>query len=90
VEEGQQCESEPGRISLETMLRGTCEPARLLDLVENFTLFMDVPGGQIKMVAKNHQYLGVNSAMTALAEIKERQGAWGYSGIPRAAARASP
>ncbi len=29
-------------IALETMLRGTCEPARLLDLVENFTLFMEV------------------------------------------------
>ena len=28
-----------GVVSLETMLRGTCEPARLLDLVENFTLF---------------------------------------------------
>ena len=70
-------ESEKGRISLETMLLGTCEPARFLDLVENFTLFMDVPGGQIKIVAKNHQYLGVNSAMTALAEIKERQGRLG-------------
>ena len=40
-------ESEQGRISLETMLRGTCEPARFLDLVENFTLFMDAPRGQI-------------------------------------------
>ena len=28
-------------------------------------------------MAKNHQYLGVNSAMTALAEIKERQGRLG-------------
>ena len=34
-------EAEKGRISLETMLRGTCEPCRFLDLVENFTLFMD-------------------------------------------------
>ena len=70
-------EAEEGRISLETMLRGTCEPARFLDLVENFTLFMDVPGGQIKIVAKNHQYLGVNNAMAALADIKERQGRLG-------------
>jgi type I restriction enzyme R subunit len=72
-----ECESEPGRISLETMLRGTCDPARLLDLVENFTLFMEVPGGQVKLVAKNHQYLGVNCALRALAEMKQRQGRLG-------------
>lgn len=32
-------EDEPRRVSLEVMLRGTCEPTRLLDLLENFTLF---------------------------------------------------
>jgi len=30
-------EGEVGIVSLETMIRGTCEPTRLLDLVENFT-----------------------------------------------------
>ena len=60
-------EDEAGRVSLETMLRGVCEPARLLDLVENFTLFQEVPGGLIKLTAKNHQYLGVNNALEALA-----------------------
>ena len=59
-------ESEEGRVSLETMLRGVCAPARLLDLVENFTLFQDVAGGTIKLTAKNHQYLGVNNALAAL------------------------
>ena len=59
-------ESEEGRISLETMLRGVCAPVRLLDLVENFTLFQDVAGGTIKLTAKNHQYLGVNNALAAL------------------------
>src|SRR5205085_5151824 len=29
-------EGEPAVVSLETLLRGTCDPARLLDLVENF------------------------------------------------------
>ena len=48
------------------MLRGVCAPARLLDLVENFTLFQDVAGGTIKLTAKNHQYLGVNNALAAL------------------------
>ncbi|NLZ27611.1 MAG: type I restriction endonuclease subunit R [Firmicutes bacterium] len=70
-------ETEEGRISLETMLRGTCDPVRFLDLVENFTLFMNVPRGQIKLITKNHQYLGVNNAIEALDEIDERQGRLG-------------
>ena len=70
-------ETEEGRISLETMLRGTCDPVRFLDLVENFTLFMNVPRGQIKLIAKNHQYLGVNNTIEALDEIDERKGRLG-------------
>ena len=70
-------EGEEGVISLETMIRGTCEPARLLDLVENFTLFMEVQGGLIKLVAKNHQYLGVNNTIEALREIDSRKGRLG-------------
>jgi type I restriction enzyme R subunit len=70
-------EAEEGRVSLETMLRGTCEPARLLDLIENFCLFMEAPGGLIKLLAKNHQYLGVNNALVALREIKQREGRLG-------------
>ena len=59
-------EGEEGRVSLETMLHGVCDPVRLLDLMENFTLFQDVPGGTIKLTAKNHQYLGVNNALDKL------------------------
>jgi type I restriction enzyme R subunit len=70
-------EDEAGRVSLETMLRGVCEPTRLLDLVENFTLFQEVRGGLIKLVAKNHQYLGVNNALEALADIRQREGKLG-------------
>jgi type I restriction enzyme, R subunit len=70
-------EDEEGRVSLETMLRGVCEPARLLDLIENFTLFQDVTGGLIKIVAKNHQYHGVNNSITALTEIRLRDGKLG-------------
>lgn len=70
-------EDEAGRVSLETMLRGVCEPARFLDLVENFTLFQEVPGGLIKLTAKNHQYLGVNNALDALADIRQREGKLG-------------
>ena len=37
-------EDEPRRVSLEVMLRGTCAPTRLLDLLENFTLFSEQQG----------------------------------------------
>ena len=47
-------------------MRDVCAPARLLDLMENFTLFQDVAGGTIKLTAKNHQYLGVDNALAAL------------------------
>lgn len=64
-------EGETGVVSLETMIRGTCEPARLLDLVENFAVFIERPGGLVKLVAKNHQYLGVNNALDRLAELAD-------------------
>lgn len=70
-------EGEEGIISLETMIRGTCEPAHLLDLLENYTLFMEAKGGLIKLVAKNHQYLGVIQAMEALAQIEHKAGRLG-------------
>jgi type I restriction enzyme R subunit len=49
-------EDEKGAISLETMIRGTCEKSRLLDIVENFTLFNDAGGALVKLLARNHQY----------------------------------
>jgi len=70
-------ETEAESVSLETVIRGTCRPDRLLDLLENFTLFMDAPGGLIKIAAKNHQYLGVNNALVAMADIEDRKGRLG-------------
>nr|QNO45934.1 hypothetical protein DMJHIOCL_00013 [Methanosarcinales archaeon ANME-2c ERB4] len=70
-------EGEEGIISLETMIRGTCAPERLLDLVENYMVFMEVPGGLVKLVAKNHQYFGVERAIAALSDIKSRNGKLG-------------
>jgi type I restriction enzyme, R subunit len=64
-------ESEPPKTSLETMIRGTCEPKRLLDITENFTLFAEAKGGLVKLTAKNHQYLGVNNAIAALEQIRD-------------------
>jgi type I restriction enzyme, R subunit len=63
-------EAEEGRVGLETMLRATCIPQRLLDIVEHFTLFMERPGGLQKLVARNHQYVGVNNAIARLVELR--------------------
>lgn len=70
-------EGEEGIISLDTMIRGTCDKQKLLDLVENFTLFSEEKGGLIKLVAKNHQYLGVNNAVAAALKIRNNQGRLG-------------
>lgn len=64
-------EAEAGRVSLERALRGLLEPAKLLDYIENFTVFEAGRGGLIKKIAKNHQFLGVNRAITRLAELRE-------------------
>ncbi|RCK54006.1 DEAD/DEAH box helicase [Thalassospira profundimaris] len=65
-------EGETGVVSLETMIRGTATPERLLDIVENFTVFEEAKGGLIKKVAKNHQYLGVNKAIKELKKVSKR------------------
>ncbi|WP_419926636.1 type I restriction endonuclease subunit R [Candidatus Poriferisocius sp.] len=70
-------EGEQGVVSLETALRGTCQPQRLLDLVENFVAFMERPGGLVKALAKNHQFLGVNNSLEALREVGRREGRLG-------------
>src|SRR5438132_11244002 len=70
-------EGEEGTVSLERMIRGTCDKRRLLDIVENFTLFSDASGNIRKIIAKNHQYLGVNSALEAVYSIRENQGRLG-------------
>jgi len=67
-------EGEEGVVSLETIVRGVCDKTRLLDLVENFTIFSEAKGETAKLVAKNHQFLGVNRALNAVQEIKQNQG----------------
>jgi type I restriction enzyme R subunit len=65
-------EEEPRRVSLEVVIRGTCDKARLLDLVENFTLFSEHKAGLIKVIAQNHQFLGVNNAIASMLEARKR------------------
>ena len=64
-------------VSLETLLRGTCEPARFLDLIENYLLFEEGRGGLRKVVGKYHQVLGVNRAIEAVRDIADNAGRLG-------------
>lgn len=70
-------EGELGIISLDTLVQGTCEKMRFMDIVENFVVFQEAVGGLRKLVAKNHQYLGVNNAIRAVQQLKENQGRLG-------------
>jgi type I restriction enzyme R subunit len=64
-------EGEPRRVSLDVMLRGTCDRTRLLDLVENFTLFSEHKAGLVKVLGQNHQFLGVNNAIDSMLEARK-------------------
>lgn len=70
-------EGEEGVVSLETVIRGTCQPERVLDILENFILYAETGGGLAKLVAKYHQYLGVNNAYDSIQNIRENQGKLG-------------
>ena len=56
-------EQEAGSIELPTMLRGICKKENFLDLLENFILYDHSGGRTAKILARNHQYLGVNQAV---------------------------
>ena len=69
-------EKEERRVSLEVVIRGVCEQNRLLDIIENYTLYIKTKQ-TIKIIAKYHQYLGVNQALCGLNNVKERDGQLG-------------
>ena len=56
-------EQEAGSIELPTMLKGICKKENFLDLLENFILYDHSGGRTVKIMARNHQYLGVNQAV---------------------------
>lgn len=70
-------EAERGSVVLETMLRGICKKENFLDLFENFILFDHSGGNTAKILARNHQYLGVNEAMKAYTARKLNNGKLG-------------
>lgn len=70
-------EEDQGSVALETMLRGICKKENFLDLFENFILFDHSNGHTAKILARNHQYLGVNEAVKAYAARKLNDGKLG-------------
>ncbi len=60
-------EGTEGVVSLDTTIRGTCSKDNLIDLFENFLLFDDSGGDVVKIMAKNHQYIGVNKALAKMS-----------------------
>ncbi len=56
-------EDQEGVVSLDTILHGVCEKSRLLDLFENFILFDKSTDKMVKLIARNHQFIGVNKAV---------------------------
>ena len=56
-------ETEAGSIELPTMLHGICKKENFLDLLENFVLYDHSDGRTVKILSRNHQYLGVNQAV---------------------------
>ena len=70
-------EKDQGSVALETMLRGICKKENFLDLFENFILYDHSGGYTAKILARNHQYLGVNETVKAYATRKLNDGKLG-------------
>ena len=70
-------EGEQGVVSLDTIIKGTCSRDRFLDILENFILYQGTGGSFIKILAKNHQYLGVNNAIESFGKAENKKGRLG-------------
>ncbi len=56
-------EEDEGIVALDRIIVGVCEKKRFLDLFENFILFDNSFGKVVKLIARNHQFIGVNKAI---------------------------
>ena len=70
-------ESDPGVVDMETLLKGVCNKKNFMDIFENFIIYDNSTGRQIKVLAKNHQYLGVNQVIKALNDPQKTKGKLG-------------
>ena len=56
-------EEDEGIVALDRIIVGVCEKKRFLDMFENFVLFDNSLGKTVKLIARNHQFIGVNKAI---------------------------
>lgn len=63
-----------GESSVRLFVDGLLDKGRLIDYIENFILFQNQ---STKIIAKNHQFLGVNNLMESVYNRKELQGKLG-------------
>ena len=70
-------EEDVGAVDMETLLKGTCAKASLMDLFENFIIYDDSTGTMAKILARNHQFLGVNRAVESVRRRDELGGKLG-------------
>lgn len=61
-------ENEDGIVALDRIIIGVCEKRRFMDLFENFILFDNSAGSITKLIARNHQFIGVNKAIDNIKE----------------------
>jgi type I restriction enzyme R subunit len=65
-------EADDGKVDAEALLDGMLAHDELLDIVQNFILFDESKAGKArKVVARNHQVLGVNRAVASVAHQEE-------------------
>lgn len=60
--------------SLERAILGMCQPEKLLDYIENFVLYY---GDTIKIIAQNHQFIGVNKVIASFEQRESKEGKLG-------------
>lgn len=63
-------EDDEGSVDFETILKGMCSKENFMDIFENFILFDDSSGKLAKIIARNHQFLGVNRAVESFKDAK--------------------
>jgi len=62
------------RLSLKLFGEGLCSKSNFIDYFENFVLYHK---NKVKIIAKNHQYLGVNNAIVSLENNEDKEGKLG-------------
>lgn len=70
-------ERDKGSVALETALLGICNKKNFLDLIENYIIYDNSGSKLVKILARNHQYLGVNRAVEKYAKHEFQDGKLG-------------